>query len=117
MEVNAVVPRRSLPFVPGLRLDRLRKALIAGADRDCVDLEDAVAVDQKDEARRLALPVLAESRPSTCEALVRINSLDMLRGMRDIEALTKLDKLSDATRLPEAKAAPEIHLLDELLQG
>lgn len=117
MDANAVVPRRSLLFVPGLRPDRLRKALSSGADCVCVDLEDAVAVGQKDEARALTLPVFAESRPANCEAIVRINSLDTLHGLRDIEALTKLDKLPDAIMLPKVKAPAEIHLLDELLQG
>lgn len=117
MDAIAVVPRRSLLFVPGLRPDRMRKALTAGADCVCVDLEDAVAVGQKDEARALTLPVFAEARPANCEAVVRINSLDTLHGLRDIEALTKLDKLPDAIMLPKVKAAAEIHLLDELLQG
>lgn len=117
MEANAVVPRRSLLFVPGLRPDRLRKAFVSGADCVCVDLEDAVAVDQKDEARRLTLPVFAEPRPQGCEAVVRINSLDTLHGLRDIDALTKLEKLPDAIMLPKVRSAAEIHLLDELLQG
>ncbi len=117
MEAHAVVPRRSLLFVPGLRPDRIRKALTAGADCICVDLEDAVALGQKDEARALTLPVFGEPRPSTCEAVLRINSLDTIHGLRDIEALTKLDKLPDAIMLPKVKAAAEIHLLDELLQG
>jgi citrate lyase beta subunit len=117
MKANAVVPRRSLLFVPGLRPDRLRKALVSGADCICADLEDAVAVDQKDEARRLTLPVFAEPRPHSCEAVVRINSLDTLHGLRDIEALTRLDELPDAIMLPKVKSAAEIHLLDELLQG
>ena len=40
-------PRRSLLFVPGLRPDRYRKALDAGADIVCIDLEDAVALPRK----------------------------------------------------------------------
>ena len=49
-------PRRSLLFVPGLRPDRFPKALAAGADIVCVDLEDAVAQPRKQEARELTLP-------------------------------------------------------------
>lgn len=33
---------RSLLFVPGSRPDRIAKALAAGADGVCIDLEDAV---------------------------------------------------------------------------
>ncbi|KAB2919377.1 MAG: CoA ester lyase [Hyphomicrobiaceae bacterium] len=117
MEGDKIVPRRSLLFVPGLRPDRIRKALAAGADAVCVDLEDAVAVGQKDEARRLTLPIFAGPRTGSCETVLRINSMDTLHGLRDIEALNKLDSLPDALMLPKVKAAAEIKLLDELLQG
>lgn len=117
MEAGTVVPRRSLLFVPGLRPDRIRKALTAGADAICVDLEDAVALDQKDEARKLTLPIFGEPRPKSCEAVLRINSMDTLHGLRDIEALNKLSALPDALMLPKVKDAAEIKLLDELLQG
>lgn len=42
---------RSFLFVPATRLDRLRKAFSSGADAVIVDLEDAVAPDDKDGAR------------------------------------------------------------------
>ena len=42
---------RSLLFVPGNRPERFEKALSAGADAVCVDLEDAVAPDAKGDAR------------------------------------------------------------------
>jgi len=57
-------PRRSLLFVPGLRPDRFAKALDAGADIVCVDMEDAVALPRKDEGWELALPLFrAQSHP------------------------------------------------------
>ncbi|MER7205289.1 aldolase/citrate lyase family protein, partial [Streptomyces sp. NPDC000188] len=45
---------RTLLFVPGHRPDRFEKAAAAGADAVIVDLEDAVAPDGKDAARRHA---------------------------------------------------------------
>ncbi len=54
---HAVRPRRSLLFVPGLRPDRFTKALDSGADIVCVDMEDAVARNRKDEGRALTLPL------------------------------------------------------------
>ena len=43
--------RRSYLFVPGNRLDRFAKAWQSGADAVILDLEDAVPVAQKDQAR------------------------------------------------------------------
>ncbi|MBN9581508.1 MAG: CoA ester lyase [Afipia sp.] len=117
MEETTLVPRRSLMFVPGLRPDRYRKALVSGADCVCVDLEDAVAVDLKDEARANTMPLFAEARTSDCERIVRINSLDTVHGLRDVEALAKLKALPDAIMLTKVRSGAELKLLDELLQG
>lgn len=38
-------------FVPAIRLDRVPKAVATGADVVIIDLEDAVADDQKDDVR------------------------------------------------------------------
>jgi citrate lyase subunit beta/citryl-CoA lyase len=43
---------RSLLFVPGDRPDQMEKALASQADALILDLEDAVASQRKDEARR-----------------------------------------------------------------
>ncbi len=111
------VARRSMLFVPGLRPDRARKAFVSGADAVCIDLEDAVAVDHKEEARRLTLPLFEEANPSGCERVLRINSLDTLHGLRDIEALTCLKHVPEAVMMTKVRSAAEVKLLDELLQG
>src|SRR6185369_12084503 len=103
--------------VPGLRPDRIRKAIVSGTDAVCVDLEDAVALPHKDEARALTLPLFAEANPAGCERVVRINALDTVHGLRDIEALTRLAHVPDAVMLPKVRSASELQLLDELLQG
>lgn len=117
MDDSPPVPRRSLLFVPGLRPDRYRKAVVAGADAVCVDLEDAVGLPHKDEARKLTLPLFAEPRASACERVVRINSLDTVHGLRDLDALTRLEHVPDAIMLPKVRSAAEVRLVDELLQG
>ena len=50
---------RSLLFVPGNRPERFGKALSAGADAVCIDLEDAVAPDAKGDARAAVTAFLA----------------------------------------------------------
>ena len=63
---------RSLLFVPGDRSDRFDKAAASGADLVIVDLEDAVAPDNKAEARRATAAWLGDGN----SAGVRINAAD-----------------------------------------
>ena len=51
---SAIRPRRSFIFAPGTRPDMFPKALACGTDIVCVDLEDAVAPQDKERARGLA---------------------------------------------------------------
>lgn len=64
---------RSLLFVPGGRPDLLRKVGRCRPDAVVVDLEDAVAPDAKDTARRAALDALASARPEAGTVLLRVN--------------------------------------------
>ncbi|KUJ86671.1 MAG: HpcH/HpaI aldolase [Halomonas sp. 54_146] len=63
---------RSFLFVPATRPERIAKAHASEADVVIVDLEDAVAPSDKDEARRLLRDYLTSTRGS--EILVRVNS-------------------------------------------
>ena len=114
-------PRRSLLFVPGLRPDRFEKALAAGADIVCVDIEDAVALPRKEEARGLALPLFAAARDSDVggdvECMLRINPLSTEEGLRDILALRACETPPPALMLAKVGSAEEIALYDALLDG
>ena len=111
-------PRRSLLFVPGLRPDRYPKALAAGADIVCVDLEDAVALPRKDEARALTLSLFAEQMDHPeVERMVRINPLSTVEGLKDILALNDCTAPPPALMIPKPSSAAEIRLYDELLGG
>ncbi len=115
MAETALRPRRSLLFVPGLRPDRYAKALQAGSDIVCVDLEDAVAVARKDEARTLSLPLFAEAAPDDIESMVRINPLSTAEGLKDILALRDCPAPPPALMLAKVGSADEIRLYDALL--
>src|SRR2546430_17078786 len=47
--------RRTVLFFPASAPDRYAKAVASGADTGCIDLEDAVPPDDKDEARKTAV--------------------------------------------------------------
>ncbi|MEK9646719.1 MAG: aldolase/citrate lyase family protein, partial [Alphaproteobacteria bacterium] len=109
--------RRSLLFVPGLRPDRFEKALESGTDIVCVDIEDAVPLPRKDEARELTFPLFEKDRPGDVETMVRINPLSTPEGLKDILALRDCARPPKALMLAKPGSAAEIRLYDELLQG
>lgn len=116
-ESSPIRPRRSLLFVPGLRPDRFEKALGTGADIVCVDIEDAVALPRKEEARELTLPLFADPAPETVETMVRVNPLSTVEGLKDIVALNACPAPPPAIMIAKPGSAAEIRLYDELLQG
>lgn len=112
-----VRPRRSLLFVPGLRPDRFEKALAAGADIVCVDIEDAVAPPRKAEARALTLPLFEGAPHPTVETMVRVNPLSTVEGLKDLQALNECAAPPPAIMIAKPGSAAEIRLYDELLGG
>ena len=108
-------PRRSLLFVPALRPDRFHKALDSGADIVCVDMEDAVALDRKDEGRSATLPLFRERSHRQVEQMVRINALSTYHGLKDLQALIECESPPDAIMIPKIRSAEEVQVIDALL--
>jgi citrate lyase subunit beta/citryl-CoA lyase/(S)-citramalyl-CoA lyase len=99
---------RSLLFVPGARPDRFEKALAAGADAVCIDLEDAVAPESKASARSATLDFL-KSPPTRIAALgLRINALADINGFKDVTALAESGAKPAFVMIPKAAGAQEI---------
>ncbi|WP_160153445.1 CoA ester lyase [Microbulbifer sp. ALW1] len=61
---------RSLLFVPGHRPERFAKALASGADLVCIDLEDAVPLQEKVSAREAVRAFLATCSQADLQRLV-----------------------------------------------
>jgi malyl-CoA/(S)-citramalyl-CoA lyase len=78
-------PHRSELAVPGSNLRALAKAPTLGADVVFLDLEDAVAPDDKEQARENVIAALNEHDWSACAVSVRINGLDTHWCYRDID--------------------------------
>jgi citrate lyase beta subunit len=111
-------PRRSLLFVPGLQPNLYPKALGAGADIVCVDLEDAVAQPRKAEARAATLPMFAEDTGyPEVERMLRINPISTVDGLKDLLALNECAAPPPSIMIPKPGSAHEIRLYDELLGG
>src|SRR5690625_2011675 len=80
-------PRRSVLYMPGSNARALEKARSLPADSLILDLEDAVAPEQKTAARSQVLAALATGGYGHRECVVRINSLDSEWGQADLEQL------------------------------
>lgn len=110
-----VRPRRSLLFVPALRPDRFAKALESGADIVCIDMEDAVALERKDEGRAATLPLFQERSHPHVEQMVRINGLSTYHGLKDLQALIECASPPPSIMIPKIRSAEEVQLIDALL--
>jgi citrate lyase subunit beta/citryl-CoA lyase/(S)-citramalyl-CoA lyase len=108
-------PRRSLLFVPGARPDRFAKALAAGADMVCVDLEDAVPPDGKDAAREAAIGWIAAGDGTGPERVVRINSLRSRAGLRDLAAMAEAAPRAGLLFLPKVDGPEELGIAESVL--
>jgi citrate lyase subunit beta/citryl-CoA lyase/(S)-citramalyl-CoA lyase len=106
---------RSLLFVPGSRPERIEKALAAGADAVCIDLEDAVPPQDKAQARAAVLAWL-QARPEGGPALgVRFNAVSSIEGWRDAVAFADAGVRPDFLMVPKVGEAAELSLLGGVL--
>lgn len=103
---------RSMLFVSGERPERFAKAISAGADLVCIDLEDAVQPAAKSEARQAVLSFLAQSpQLNDCQLAVRINGVGTREGLADVLALAASGLRLDVLIAPKVEGAQELALL------
>lgn len=106
-------PRRSMLYMPGSNARALEKGRTLAADALILDLEDAVAPDAKETARRQILDALAQGGYGKREILVRVNGLDSEWGRDDIAAMAKSG--ADAILLPKVEGAEMVRQVEEIL--
>ncbi|PKK39707.1 Citrate lyase beta chain [Clostridiaceae bacterium JG1575] len=92
--------RRSFQFIPANNPGMLMSADLLGADAVIFDLEDAVALTEKDSARDLLIAALQTFPYEELETVVRINPLDTPYGEDDLTALCR--ERVDAIMVPKA---------------
>lgn len=92
--------RRTFQFIPSNNPGMLLSADILGADSIIFDLEDAVALTEKDAARQLLAEALKTFDYDNIEVVVRINPMDTDYGPKDLEILKGLPV--DAFMVPKA---------------
>jgi citrate lyase beta subunit len=101
--------RRALLYMPGDDWKKITKSLTLGVDCICMDMEDAVAVNRKAEARATIARALQELDFGKSEKLARINSVGSGWEMDDIQAVLPFH--------PDGIVIPKVESLDQIQWG
>lgn len=106
-------PFRSVLYIPGSKERALEKAKTLPVDAIIFDLEDAVAVEEKVNARATLANALAAGGYGNRMRIVRINGLDTEWGEADAKAAAAMD--CDAVLLPKVESAAQVDALTALV--
>ena len=116
MNISKIKVRRSFIFTPGLQPEMFPKALASGADMVCIELEDGIAIKDKNEARKNTIEALKSLEvKNDVELVVRINCQRTKFGLLDLEAFVSSGLKVKALMLPKVKTPDEITFIDDLL--
>ena len=107
-------PRRSCLYMPGANTRALEKAREIPADTLILDLEDAVALEAKEEARAAILAAVAQGGYGKREIVIRMNGLDTPWGHDDLKAIATSG--AHAVLAPKVTGARDIERLSQLLK-
>ena len=107
---------RSMLYVPASRPPMIEKAAASAADAVCIDLEDAVAIDEKPASRANVVRALRELDFGRKMRAFRINGLDTPFAYRDlIEVVEGAGDTLDMVMLPKANGPQDVQFVDMLL--
>ncbi len=108
-------PERSLLSVPASSERFFAKAAASAADTVMLDLEDSVAPDQKDAARRRTVEVVNTLDWGGKTLLVRINGLDTPWAWRDLVAVAEACPRLDGVMVPKVDGPRDVQFVETLL--
>ena len=106
--------RRTMLYLPGNNPNMLTRGWLFGSDGVILDLEDAVAMSEKDTARILVSRYLEQGEFGNCEVTVRINGVDTEYWREDLAAIVPMKRL-DGVRAPKVDGPETVKILDEEL--
>lgn len=105
--------RRSMLFVPGSNAAMISNTFIYKPDSIMFDLEDAVALKEKDSARILVAHALQHPLYQEIETVVRVNPLDSEFGLADLNAVVRAGV--DVVRMPKTETAQDVVEMDKAI--
>jgi citrate lyase subunit beta / citryl-CoA lyase len=106
-------PRRSVLYMPASNARALDKARTLNADAVIFDLEDAVAPDAKETARRQAVQAVEEGGYGSREVVIRINALSTAWGREDLAAVSAVTP--DAVLIPKVASPADLAVVQSSL--
>ncbi|PYE23119.1 (S)-citramalyl-CoA lyase [Paraburkholderia silvatlantica] len=105
---------RSWLFTPATRPERFAKAASVAADILIMDLEDSVALADKDRARSIALRTLNTTSEGPAR-VIRVNALGTRTGLADLTAILQSEAIPDLLLLPKVESPVQLQIIDRLL--
>ncbi len=105
-------PYRSVLYIPGSKPRALDKARTLPVDAIIFDLEDAVSLEEKVNARDTLKEALSEGGYGNRMKIVRINGLDTEWGADDARAVIDMD--ADAVLLPKVDSPDDLDALAKI---
>ncbi|HRF61457.1 MAG TPA: CoA ester lyase [Candidatus Competibacter sp.] len=108
-------PRRSMLYMPGSNARALDKARALPADSLILDLEDAVAPDAKELARKQVCEAVAAGGFGLREIIIRVNALSTKWGYEDIAMASKSG--ANALLLPKVESADAIRHMESIMRA
>ena len=106
--------RRTMMFLNAQKPGLIKDPYIYKPDSLLLDLEDAVAMNQKDAARFSLYHALQEIDYHGCERIVRINGLDSDFWIEDIRCAVAGG--CDGIRIPKTESALDVHLVEGVIE-
>jgi len=110
-----VRPRRSVLYMPGINQRALDKARTIAADSLILDLEDSVAPDAKDEARRQVCEAVKAGGYGGRELVIRVNAMQTPWGDEDM--CTAATAGADAVLIPKVDRPEDVISAAKLLRA
>lgn len=103
---NAAHPYRSVLYIPASKERALEKARTLAVDAIIFDLEDAVAIDEKENARALLVETLTTVDYGARGRILRLNGMDTEWGARDLAAV--METGPEAVLMPKVETAAQV---------
>ena len=107
--------RRSMMFLNAQKPSLIKDPYIYKLDSIMLDLEDAVAENQKDVARYSLYHALKTIDYRGTERVVRINGLDTEHWKEDVRC--SVAGGCDSIRIPKVESAKDVHIIEEAVKA
>ena len=112
---RSILSLKSWLFTPTTKADRFARAAEVHADALIIDLEDAVALSDKQKARTPALQYLEQPAEGRLPSALRINAPVTRTGIEDLHSLLKSSAAPDYIVLPKCDSPGLVSMLRSLL--